>query len=238
MTLLADSTVASAFPILGREGLVYLDSGATSQKPQVVIDALEGLLARHNANIHRGVYPLAVEATELYEGARERIAAFVGSTPTETIVTKNATEAINLVAHAWGRTNVGAGDAIVLTQMEHHSNIVPWHLLAEATGAELRWLEVDEQGLLDLEHSRIVSLVVETGCSYFESVTYPEQIDIGLRADRIGTSSVTYALGVFRKGAQETAAVGRFVHVTVDRETRRPVPLPEALRLALRELTA
>ncbi|MSW96213.1 MAG: aminotransferase class V-fold PLP-dependent enzyme, partial [Actinobacteria bacterium] len=74
-----------------------------------------------------------------------------GSTPTETIVTKNATEAINLVAHAWGRTNVGAGDAIVLTQMEHHSNIVPWHLLAEATGAELRWLEVDEQGLLDLE---------------------------------------------------------------------------------------
>lgn len=94
------------------------------------------------------------------------------------------------------------------------------------------------KGLLDLEHSRIVSLVVETGCSYFESVTYPEQIDIGLRADSIGTSSVTYALGVFRKGAQETAAVGRFVHVTVDRETRRPVPLPEALRLALRELTA
>jgi acyl-CoA thioester hydrolase len=93
------------------------------------------------------------------------------------------------------------------------------------------------KGLLDLEHSRIVSLVVETGCSYFESVTYPEPIDIGLRADRIGTSSVTYALGVFRKGAQETAAVGRFVHVTVDRETRRPVPLPEALRHALRDLT-
>ncbi|CAB4934516.1 unannotated protein [freshwater metagenome] len=150
MTLLADTTVADAFPILAREGLVYLDSGATAQKPQVVIDAVEGLLARHNANIHRGVYPLAVEATDLFEGARERVAAFVGSTVPETIVTKNATEAINLVAHAWGRTNVGAGDAIVLTQMEHHSNIVPWQLLAQATGAELRWLAVDEQGLLDL----------------------------------------------------------------------------------------
>jgi acyl-CoA thioester hydrolase len=94
------------------------------------------------------------------------------------------------------------------------------------------------KGLLDLERSPVVSLVVETGCSYFESVTYPEPIDIGLRADRIGTSSVTYGLGVFRKGSDLAAAVGRFVHVSVDRETRRPVPLPEALRLALRELAA
>ena len=94
------------------------------------------------------------------------------------------------------------------------------------------------KGLLDLERSPVVSLVVETGCSYFESVTYPEPIDIGLRADRIGTSSVTYGLGVFRKGSDLAAALGRFVHVSVDRETRRPVPLPEALRLALRELAA
>jgi acyl-CoA thioester hydrolase len=94
------------------------------------------------------------------------------------------------------------------------------------------------KGLLDLERSPVVSLVAETGCSYFESVTYPEPIDIGLRADRIGTSSVTYGLGVFRKGSDLSAAVGRFVHVSVDRETRRPVPLPEALRLALRELAA
>jgi len=94
------------------------------------------------------------------------------------------------------------------------------------------------KGLLDLERSPVVSLVVETGCSYFESVTYPEPIDIGLRADRIGTSSVTYSLGVFRKGSDLAAAVGRFVHVSVDRETRRPVPMPEALRLALRELAA
>ena len=94
------------------------------------------------------------------------------------------------------------------------------------------------KGLLDLERSPVVSLVVETGCSYFESVTYPEPIDIGLRADRIGTSSVTYGLGVFRKGSDLAAALGRFVHVSVDRETRRPVPMPEALRLALRELAA
>jgi acyl-CoA thioester hydrolase len=93
------------------------------------------------------------------------------------------------------------------------------------------------KGLLDLEHSAVVSRVVETGCSYFESPAYPETIDLGLRADRIGASSVTYGLGVFRKGAEETAAAGRFVHVTVDRMTRRPVPLPENLRQALAELT-
>ncbi len=92
------------------------------------------------------------------------------------------------------------------------------------------------KGLLDLERSPVVSLVVETGCSYFESVTYPEPIDIGLRVDRVGTSSVTYGLGVFRKGADLAAAVGRFVHVCVDRETRRPVPLPDTLRVGLREL--
>jgi acyl-CoA thioester hydrolase len=92
------------------------------------------------------------------------------------------------------------------------------------------------QGLLDLEHSPVVSLVVETGCSYFESVAYPESVDVGLRVERIGTSSVTYGLGVFRKRTELAAAVGRFVHVAVDRETRRAVPLPDALRIALREL--
>jgi acyl-CoA thioester hydrolase len=92
------------------------------------------------------------------------------------------------------------------------------------------------QGLLDLENSPVVSLVVETGCSYFESVAYPESVDVGLRVERIGTSSVTYGLGVFRKRTELAAAVGRFVHVAVDRETRRAVPLPDALRIALREL--
>jgi cysteine desulfurase / selenocysteine lyase len=148
---LTDTALAHEFPVLDREGLVYLDSGATSQKPRVVIDAIEDYYAVHNANIHRGVYPLAVEATDLFEGARERTAAWLGSTVKETIFTKNATEAINLVAYAWGRRNVGAGDAIVLTQMEHHSNIVPWQLLCEEVGAELRYLEVYDAGQISLD---------------------------------------------------------------------------------------
>ena len=150
MAAVADTVLATEFPILARDGLVYLDSAATAQKPRAVIDAMEDLLLAHNANVHRGTYGLAIEATDLYEGARERIAAFVGSTAGETIFTKNATEAINLVAHSWGRANVVAGDAIVLTEMEHHSNIVPWQLLAEAVGAELRYLDVSADGQLDL----------------------------------------------------------------------------------------
>jgi cysteine desulfurase/selenocysteine lyase len=148
---LADTALAHEFPVLDRDGLVYLDSSATSQKPRVVIDAIEDYYAHHNANIHRGVYPLAVEATDLYEGGRERAAAWLGSTPKETIFTKNATEAINLVAYAWGRRNVREGDAIVLTQMEHHSNIVPWQLLCQEVGAELRYLEVDAEGQVSLD---------------------------------------------------------------------------------------
>jgi cysteine desulfurase/selenocysteine lyase len=151
MGALTDTALAHEFPVLDREGLVYLDSSNTSQKPRAVIDAVGDFYARHNANIHRAVYPLAVEATELYEGARERIAAWLGSTTKETVFTKNATEAINLVAYAWGRRNVGAGDAIVLTQMEHHSNIVPWQLLCQEVGAELRYLEVDDHGQVSLD---------------------------------------------------------------------------------------
>src|SRR4029453_10917838 len=148
---LTDTALSQEFPVLDREGLVYLDSSATSQKPRVVIDAIADYYAHHNANIPRGVYPLAVEATDLYEGGRERAAAWLSSTPQETIFTKNATEAINLVAYAWGRRNVGAGDAVVLTQMEHHSNIVPWQLLCQEVGAEIRYLEVDDQGRLSLD---------------------------------------------------------------------------------------
>lgn len=147
--------VRADFPILAREWdgrrLVYLDSGATSQKPQVVIDAVAEHLAKHNANVHRGVYALAEEADAAYEGARKRIAAFVGATPRTTIFTKNVTEAVNLVAYAWGRANVGAGDAVLITQMEHHANIVPWQLLCRERGARLRYLEVDEHGELSLD---------------------------------------------------------------------------------------
>jgi cysteine desulfurase / selenocysteine lyase len=151
MGALVDTAVPHEFPVLDRDGLVYLDSGATSQKPRAVIDAIEDFYANHNANIHRGVYPLAQEATDLFEGARDRIAAWLGSTPKETVFTKNATEALNLVAYAWGRRNVGAGDAIVLTQMEHHSNIVPWQLLCQEVGAHLRYLEIDAEGRISLD---------------------------------------------------------------------------------------
>ena len=146
--------VRADFPILEREidgrPLVYLDSAATSQKPSSVIEAIDDYYRRHNANIHRGVYTLAQEATELYEGARARVAAFCGAETATTIFTRNATEAINLVAYAWGRENVGRGDVVLITQMEHHSNIVPWQLLCQETGAELRYLDVGDDGRLDL----------------------------------------------------------------------------------------
>jgi cysteine desulfurase/selenocysteine lyase len=151
MALLEETAVAQEFPIFDREGLVYLDSAATSQKPRQVIDAVDAFYAEHNANVHRAVYPLAIEADELYDGARAKVAAFCGAQPEETIFTSNATSAINLVSHAWGQANVGEGDEIVLSVAEHHANIVPWQLLCERTGAQLRWLEVDSEGRLSLD---------------------------------------------------------------------------------------
>lgn len=146
--------VRADFPIFARREherpLVYLDSAATSQKPQVVIDALAEHLSSHNANVHRGVYALAQEADAAFDGARAKVAAFTGAEPQTTIFTKNATEAINLVAYSWGRANVGPGDAVLITQMEHHANIVPWQVLCRERGAELRYLEVDERGELSL----------------------------------------------------------------------------------------
>ncbi len=142
------------FPIFSREfdgrPLIYLDSGATSQKPAVVIEAVADHLARHNANVHRGVYALAQEADAAYDGARRRVAAFAGAEQETTIFTKNVTESINLVAYAWGRANVGPGDAVLITQAEHHANIVPWQVLCRERNAELRYLEVDERGGISL----------------------------------------------------------------------------------------
>jgi cysteine desulfurase/selenocysteine lyase len=147
--------VKADFPIFarrfdGRE-LIYLDSGATAQKPQAVIDAQADHLRKHNANVHRGVYALAQEADAAYDQARHKVAAFVGGDPRTTIFTKNVTEAINLVAYSWGRANVGPGDAVLITQMEHHANLVPWQVLCRERSAELRYLEVDERGELSLE---------------------------------------------------------------------------------------
>ena len=142
---------AAEFPVLAREGLVYLDSAATSQTPRPVIEAMDAYYNGYRASIHRGVYPLAVEATEAYEGARAKVAAFTGSTAGETVFTRNATEALNIVAQAWGRANIRAGDLIVVTQMEHHSNLVPWQMVAQATGAELAYVPIDDEGVLDLD---------------------------------------------------------------------------------------
>jgi len=147
--------IRADFPVLDREfdgkPLVYLDSAATSQKPRQVIAAVEDYYERSNANIHRGVYSLAREATELFENARERVAAFAGWDTADTIFTKNATEAINLVAYSWGRANVGEGDEVLITHMEHHSNIVPWQLLCQERGARLRYLSVSDTGELSLD---------------------------------------------------------------------------------------
>ncbi len=144
------------FPILARrigsQPLIYLDSSATSQKPRGVVEAISAHLLEHNANVHRGVYGLALEADAAFEGARERIARFAGAGQERcTIFTKNATEAINLVAYSWGRSNLRAGDAVLITQMEHHANIVPWQRACRERGAALRYLEVDERGELSLQ---------------------------------------------------------------------------------------
>ncbi len=141
------------FPILRREvhgrPLVYFDNAATTQKPQQVIDALVEYYSAYNANIHRGIHALAEEATARYEEVRQKTADFIGAPGPETIVfTRNTTESINLVSHAWGRANVGPGDEIVLSVMEHHSNIVPWQLLAQETGAALRYIDIDDEGQL------------------------------------------------------------------------------------------
>jgi cysteine desulfurase/selenocysteine lyase len=147
--------VKADFPIFQRRfdgrPLIYLDSAATSQKPEAVISALADHLRNHNANVHRGVYALAEEADAAYDRARGQVAAFTGAQPETTIFTKNVTESINLVSYAWGEANVGPGDAVLITQMEHHANIVPWQVLCRRRGASLRYLEVDAQGELSLE---------------------------------------------------------------------------------------
>jgi cysteine desulfurase / selenocysteine lyase len=144
------------FPILEREvngwRIVYLDNAATSQKPRAVIDELTKYYERYNANVHRGLHTLAEEATVAYERARGRVAAFIGAeAPSTVIFTRNTTEAINLLAYAWGRRNLKAGDEIVLSVMEHHSNIVPWQILAQDTGVVLKYIDIDEEGKFDLE---------------------------------------------------------------------------------------
>ncbi|MEY4970294.1 MAG: hypothetical protein RLZZ277_525 [Actinomycetota bacterium] len=158
------------FPIFDRtirdgKRLVYLDSGATSQKPQVVIDAELDFYRLHNAAVHRGAHQLAEEATDIYEGAREIVAQFIGASVDEVVFTKSATESLNLIAYAMGnaaagnRFHLSAGDGIVVTEMEHHANLIPWQQLAARTGTTLSWFDVTPEGRLDL--SAIDSIITE-----------------------------------------------------------------------------
>jgi cysteine desulfurase/selenocysteine lyase len=148
------TSIKKDFPILERQvhgrRLVYLDSASSSQKPVSVIDAMTHYYETTHANVHRGVYTIAEEATALFEAARSALAGFIGAAPSEVVFTKNVTEAINLVAYSWGRSNLGPGDVVVLTEMEHHANIVPWLILKEERGIELRYLPLTHDGQLDL----------------------------------------------------------------------------------------
>ena len=150
--------IVADFPILTRptsrgKRLVYLDSAATSQKPKCVIDALVEYYEQYNANIHRGVYEIAARATDAFEGARAKVASFINAAdPAEVIWVRNTTEAINLVAYTWGSSNVGPGDAILVSELEHHSDLVPWQMLAQRTGAQLRFIPIDSQGRFVLDN--------------------------------------------------------------------------------------
>jgi cysteine desulfurase / selenocysteine lyase len=143
------------FPILAREingrPLAYLDNGATSEKPLAVIETLDRYWREQNANVHRGVHTLSEQATALYEEARRTVASHLGADRREVIFVRNATEALNLVAYSWGRTNLTAGDRILVTEMEHHSNVVPWYQVAQEKGAHLDWAPITGEGRLDLD---------------------------------------------------------------------------------------
>src|SRR6185503_10976117 len=174
--------VREQFPILEREvngvPVAYLDSGASSERVLASIDAVADYERRHHSNVHRGSHTLSAEATAAYEGARATVADHIGAADRrEVVFVRNATEAINLVARAWGDANVGPGDRIVLTEMEHHSNIVPWQQLAERSGAEIDWVPVTDEGLLDLDR---LTALLERG---------PKLLAITLVSNVLGTEN-------------------------------------------------
>ncbi|MDQ1444729.1 MAG: cysteine desulfurase / selenocysteine lyase [Acidimicrobiaceae bacterium] len=177
MTMQLDvERIKKDFPILdvGVRGhrLVYLDSAASSQKPQAVLDAMTRYYETTHANVHRGVYAIAEEATRLFEEARAKVAAFIGApSPRGVVFTKNVTEGINLVAQSWGRANLRPGDAVLLTEIEHHANLVPWLMLKESLGIELRYIPLGEEGQLDLSDlDRLVDGVKLVGLTAMSNV--------------------------------------------------------------------
>jgi cysteine desulfurase/selenocysteine lyase len=204
------------FPILrpcatGRE-LIYLDSAATSQKPQAVLDAMDRYYETANANVHRGAYWLAEQATNAMEEARAKVRAFIGaSSDRELVFVRNATEGINLVAHSYGRQNLQAGDAVLLTHLEHHANIVPWQILAAERGIEIRWIPLTDQGELDLSDlDRLLEGVKVVGVSAQSNVlgTMPPVAEIVAAAHRVGAVVVVDACQFVPHHTTDIAAWG------------------------------
>ena len=143
------SKIRADFPIFQRKvnnnPLIYFDNAATTQKPRQVVESIKNFYENHNANVHRAVYSLSQEATELYENAREQIAKFINSNPTEVIFTRGTTEAINLIAYSWGLRNLQQGDEILVSEMEHHSNIIPWEIISKITGVTTKYIKINNQ---------------------------------------------------------------------------------------------
>jgi len=187
--------VRSDFPLLEREinghRLVYLDSAATTQKPAQVIDAIDDYYRRINANVHRGAYTLAVEATDAYEGGRAKVADFIGAaSPNEVVFTRGTTTALNFIAYGWGLSHLSEGDKVVLTIMEHHSNVVPWQLIARHTGCELMYLSLDDDYEVDVaDLDRIiddrVKVIAVSGMSNVTGAMGPVQV-LSAAARRVG----------------------------------------------------
>jgi cysteine desulfurase/selenocysteine lyase len=206
--------IRADFPVLARtvrngNPLVYLDSGATSQKPVQVLDAERSFYERHNGAAHRGTHLLGEEATDVYEGARAKVAAFIGASPGEVVFTKNATEAINLVAYAL-TSSVKSGDEILITEIEHHANLVPWQQLCERTGATLRWFKVLPDGRLDVDPSLITDrtkIVAVTGQSNVTGVI-PPVTEIAALAHEVGAPVLVDAAQSVPHQPVEVAALG------------------------------
>ena len=216
--------IRADFPILSRtvrdsRPLVYLDSAATSQRPRQVLDAERAFLEQHNAAVHRGAHQLAEEATDAYESARARIAAFVGADPGEVVFTKNATEGINLVAYALSnctaageavhRFALAAGDEIVVTEMEHHANLVPWQELCRRTGARLRWYQVTDGGRLDLDSLQLSERTKVLAFTHQSNVmgTVPPVAELVRRAREVGALTVLDACQSVPHGPVDFAAL-------------------------------
>ncbi|MDQ3570499.1 MAG: SufS family cysteine desulfurase [Actinomycetota bacterium] len=216
MAHLETSVIKKDFPILDQEvhgrRLVFLDSAASSQKPQAVLDAMQGYYETTHANVHRGVYSIAERATALFEEARAKVAHFIGASASrEVVFTKNGTEGINLVANAWGRSNLGPGDAVLLTEIEHHANLVPWLMLRDQLGFDLRYVPLGDDGQLDLtDLDRLLEGVKLVGVTALSNVlgTIPPVRRIADAAHSVGALCLADGAQYTPHMATDVAALG------------------------------